>query len=59
MVLPEDPYILLSFINMKLRDGDYDSLSELCNSLGYDESLITHKLNDAGFKYIDSIRQFR
>ena len=59
MALPEDPFMLLSFINMKLRDGDYESLSDLCSSLGCEETDITKKLNDAGFRYIENLRQFR
>ena len=59
MTIPEDPYMLLSFINMKLRDGDYDSLSDLCNSLGLDENEILQKLKEAGFEYVPSVKQFR
>ena len=32
-MIPEDPVILLSFVNTKLRD-EYPSLDELCASLG-------------------------
>ena len=59
MDIPQDPFMLLSFVNMKLRDGDYDSLTELCASLGCDEEEIMKKLGHAGFEYIPSIRQFR
>lgn len=59
MNIPEDPFMLLSFINMKLRDGDYDSLEDLCDSLGCDQKEILKKLQDAGFEYVESIRQFR
>ncbi|MDE6099631.1 MAG: DUF4250 domain-containing protein [Paramuribaculum sp.] len=34
--LPSDPVILLSFLNMKLRD-DYLSPEELCNRLDIDK----------------------
>lgn len=59
MALPDDPYMLLSFINMKLRDGDYESLDELCDSLGCQSNEIIKKLNNAGFDYVESIRQFK
>ena len=36
MDLPHDPYILLGFVNMKLRDA-YPTLSALCEDLGADE----------------------
>ena len=32
MTLPEDPMMLFSFINMKLRDN-YSSLDELCDDM--------------------------
>ena len=51
--------MLLSFVNMKLRDGDYENLSDLCESLGCDEQEITKKLKDSGFEYMESIKQFR
>lgn len=31
MNIPKDPYMLLSFINTKLRD-DFDSLDKFCDS---------------------------
>ena len=48
MTLPQDPNMLLSIINMKLRDGDYDSLSDMCQSLGVDENLLVIRLSEAG-----------
>lgn len=59
MAIPEDPFMLLSFLNMKLRDGDFESLSDLCNNLGCKEDEIIKKLKDEGFEYIESIKQFR
>ena len=59
MELPSDPFMLLSFINMKLRDGEYENLNDLCQSLGVEESEIKNKLSEVGFDYIESIRQFR
>jgi hypothetical protein len=37
--LPTDPYILLSYINTKLRD-DYSSLNKLCSKLELDRDYI-------------------
>lgn len=59
MELPEDPNILVSILNMKLRDGDFESLDDLCDYLGYDKEEIISRLTQAGFSYIDSLRQFR
>ena len=50
MQLPQDPYILLGFINMKLRDA-YPSLAALCEDLGADEAALRQTLADAGFTY--------
>ena len=59
MTLPQDPFMLLSFINMKLRDGDYQDLTDLCLSLDCSETEVKAKLADAGFEYIPSLRQFK
>ncbi len=50
MELPQDPYILVSFVNMKLRDA-YPSLAALCDDLGADEAALREKLRAAGFTY--------
>ena len=47
---PSDPFMLLSFLNMKLRD-EYDSLDSLCDDMGIDKDAIVEKLRDAGFEY--------
>ena len=49
-MLPQDPYILLSFINTKLRD-EYSSLSELCSALDADEDKITAALAALDYRY--------
>lgn len=59
MELPKNPNILVSMINMKLRDGNYDSLSDMCLSLGIDESELKSRLMESGFSYMSEIRQFR
>ena len=50
MTLPQDPFMLMSFVNMKLRD-DYASLDELCASLCVERAEIEVKLWSAGFEY--------
>lgn len=59
MALPSDPVMLMSMLNMKLRDGDFESLDDLCATLGVDEKDIIKKLAEAGFEYMPEIRQFR
>ncbi len=56
--IPTEPFMLLSFVNMKLRDG-YESPEELCASLGIDADELVRKLHDAGFDYVPAINQFR
>ncbi|MBR6381655.1 MAG: DUF4250 domain-containing protein [Lachnospiraceae bacterium] len=49
-MLPKDPNMLLSFVNMKLRD-EYPSLEELAASLMADAGEIMEKLSAAGYVY--------
>ncbi|MDE5703112.1 MAG: DUF4250 domain-containing protein [Bacteroides sp.] len=50
MELPEDPMMLFSFINMKLRDC-YSSLDELCEDMDVSKEKIVDVLRSAGFEY--------
>lgn len=50
MILPQDPNMLYSLINMKLRD-EYPSLSSLCEGLDINEADLRRQLADAGFRY--------
>lgn len=49
--LPSDPAILLSFINMKLRDQYPAGLDSLCDDMGIDKNDLVKRLADAGFEY--------
>ncbi len=49
-MLPEDPFILLSYINMKLRDN-YPSLQALCDDLDTDEQTLAETLERIGVRY--------
>ncbi len=48
--IPNDPYILLSFLNMKLRNN-YRSLEALCSDLNVDETEIITKMRSVGYEY--------
>ena len=48
--LPNDPFMLLSFINMKPRDC-YKSLDELCEDMNINRDELVNKLQSAGFEY--------
>lgn len=57
-MLPKDPFILLSYINTKLRD-DYPSLDELCKALGVENQKLTETLDAIGYTYDVEANQFR
>ena len=50
MKLPEDPVMLLSFVNMKLRD-QYASLDDLCDDLDVLSVELEEKLGEIGYFY--------
>lgn len=56
--IPSDPVMLMSWVNMKLRD-EYPSLADLCASTGLDETALKSKLCAAGFDWLPEARQFR
>ena len=56
--IPGDPFMLLSFINMQLRDS-FDSLDEFCAVNDADADEIKTKLKAAGFEYDEDLNQFR
>ncbi len=57
MELPLDPMMLLSFINMKLRDF-YPTLDMLCDDMNIDRTELEKKLNEAGFEYNEDLNKF-
>ena len=57
-MLPNDPMILLSVVNTKLRD-EYDSLDKPCEDLDEDREALEKKLAAAGYRYDENVNQFR
>ena len=57
MSLPQDPMMLFSYVNTKLRD-DYSSLDALCDDLDVDRQKLEQKMADAGFEYNPSQNKF-
>ncbi len=55
--LPQDPAMLMSLINMKLRDN-YSSLEELCEDMDISREELLKRLGDAGFEYSEENRRF-
>ena len=56
-VLPNDPVILLSTVNKKLRDF-YSSLDALCEDLEEDKQEIIEKLAAIDYEYDAAANQF-
>lgn len=58
MNIPNDPIILLSFINTKLRD-EYSSLDELCKGLCISKEELEKKLLSVGYVYSEITNNFK
>ena len=56
-MVPKDPVMLLSFVNMKLRDF-YGSLEALCEGLDIDQAELTEKLASIEYHYDREKNQF-
>lgn len=56
-MIPNDPVMLLSFVNMKLRDN-YGSLDALCDDLDISSSEIVEKLEKIDYHYDEEKNQF-
>ena len=56
-MLPSDPMILMSFINLKLRDY-YPTLQDLCDDLDVSVEDVVGPLTKAGFTYDEERRRF-
>jgi len=56
-VLPQDPIILLSYVNTKLRD-QYSDLDDLCTGLGVDKGELVRRLDGVGYTYSVERNQF-
>lgn len=57
-MIPNDPVMLLSFINMRLRDTGMN-LSDLCDDLDADPEEILAKLSSIDYIYDEEKNQFR
>jgi len=53
-----DPVILLSMVNMKIRD-EFGDLDNLVKFYDIDKAKLVKKLSDAGFDYLVESKQFR
>lgn len=55
--MPNDPVMLLSLVNMRLRDR-YATLQALCQDLGWEESALREKLENISYRYSEAQNQF-
>lgn len=53
----EDSMMLLSFVNMKLRNN-YPTLDALCEDLNWDQNKIKDRLGKCGYRYNNVNNQF-
>ena len=56
-MLPQDPIILLSYVNTKLRD-EYSSLDELCAALDAGREELVRRLEAVGYTYDEDKNRF-
>lgn len=55
--MPQDPMVLMGFINMKLRDF-YPDLDALCEDMQVDRSELEQRLAEVGFEYNPTANKF-
>ncbi len=57
--LPKDPAILVSSVNMLLRDNEYDSFEELCRCFSRNPEEVKAFLKENGYVYCEGQKQIR
>ena len=57
--LPKDPFMLVSSINMLLRDGEFDSLEDLCAYFDREVEDVEAELLRNGYAYNEEQKQVR
>ena len=56
-MIPNDPVMLLSYVNLKLRDY-YKNLDYLCENEDVDKQALLDKLSGIGYVYKEENNQF-
>lgn len=56
-MIPNDPIMLLSFVNLKLRDY-YSNLEAMCEDLDIDKTELEEKLKGVGYTYDPQLNKF-
>lgn len=55
--IPQDPIILVSYVNTKLRD-QFATLEELCRTCELDEEQLRSTLDSVDYQYDETTNQF-
>ena len=56
-MLPQDPVMLLSYINTQLRDF-YPSFDDFCRETGADKAEVAAKLEAIDYRYDETLNRF-
>ena len=56
-MIPKDPAMLLSYVNLKLRDY-YSGFEEMCEDMDIEKEVITEKLASIDYQYDKEKNQF-
>lgn len=56
-MIPEDPMMLLSYVNTQLRDF-YPNLESFCEDKGADREEVIEKLRGVGYEYDEKLNRF-
>ena len=57
-MLPKDPFILLSYVNTRLRDR-FDCLEDLCEDEDLDRAWLERQLGELGYVYSREHNRFQ
>lgn len=57
--LPSNPHMLVSAVNMMLRDGEFENLEDLCRYYDREESELVQLLETNGLVYDAVNKQFK
>lgn len=53
-----DTAMLLSTVNTMLRDGEFDTIDELCEHFGITRSELDKKMSDGGFEFSEQQNKY-
>ena len=56
-MIPQDPIMLLSFVNLKLRDY-YSNLDNMCEDFDISRRELEEKLKTVGYVYDEQLNKF-